>query len=297
MPRFESLLDVIEDQQVVDGEPTLSPGCRTQFFPQAPSLAESVARLGKPYPKGSILRRVKRSMATPRVFYTALRDILESDGSVCTPVPPIWSHFINITRAGTARSAGLEFESPISCRRRPRRRRCPGHLWILRTEVPEDIQWQCPDCQDRGFIREFRGTPWDLSGIKPYDLGQADDEQRVVTFPRDEYRALLERELLFDGACEVLILRASPRCDGYEIEASVFALEEIQAFASRSSRVAERCALRSRLQRAALRICEAFDSELPSASSLVEGASLASPSHQDQEQIGPDSVVPPGGSP
>ena len=54
-------------------------------------------------------------------------------------------------------------EYKVSCRRRPNKKTCQKEIvgWI--EPESEDIYWICPKCQDRGRLRNWRGTMWDLS--------------------------------------------------------------------------------------------------------------------------------------
>ncbi len=51
--------------------------------------------------------------------------------------------------------------APITCRRRPRRKPCPG---ILEADFGEngEIVWECPRCRDHGVITEWENSFWDL---------------------------------------------------------------------------------------------------------------------------------------
>jgi len=66
----------------------------------------------------------------------------------------------------TSWSSTEEGRSPVRCRRRPRRRPCRG--WIRANLDPEsgEIVWICPICEDRGVIRGWEDSPWDLTYLK-----------------------------------------------------------------------------------------------------------------------------------
>jgi len=55
-------------------------------------------------------------------------------------------------------------ELRVRCRRRPGRRPCPGRIDGDLDPQTEDIVWWCPVCGDNGYIRNWKGTIWDLSG-------------------------------------------------------------------------------------------------------------------------------------
>ncbi|MCB9540381.1 MAG: hypothetical protein H6704_29545 [Myxococcales bacterium] len=73
-------------------------------------------------------------------------------------------HVARIVEAATANAAGLSFESPIRCRRRPKRVPCTGHIIVRRQDLPSEIQWACGECGDTGLVHNWRGTPWDVAG-------------------------------------------------------------------------------------------------------------------------------------
>lgn len=56
---------------------------------------------------------------------------------------------------------GEPHQSDIGCRRRPRRRACPGKLTITRRELEDDILWQCPTCEDSGLVVGWQDSRWD----------------------------------------------------------------------------------------------------------------------------------------
>ena len=51
----------------------------------------------------------------------------------------------------------------VRCRRRPARKPCTGVIEVDLDPPTEDIVWWCPVCGDNGYIRNWKGTIWDLS--------------------------------------------------------------------------------------------------------------------------------------
>ena len=47
---------------------------------------------------------------------------------------------------------GYTYEIPLQCRKRPRRKKCPGKVLIYMENEEADIQWGCPVCGDNGNI-------------------------------------------------------------------------------------------------------------------------------------------------
>ncbi len=70
--------------------------------------------------------------------------------------------FGSIVSTATISPADISIDSALSCRRRPGRRPCTGHLKIYR-DMSGVISWHCSWCNDQGEIRNWKGTTWDLS--------------------------------------------------------------------------------------------------------------------------------------
>jgi hypothetical protein len=182
------------------------------------------------------------------IHCTDMRDYLE-DGAflveMAAPARRLAEHFGRIVGAATAHPPGIEFPSPVPCRRRPKHRRCPGPIRIRRSEVPPRIDWLCASCRDQGLIQGFLGTPWDLSEVPLDEQG----ERGTVLFDPAEYRALLEADVL-DLECEALLLRAVPEPGAFRIEASLELLGYLQEFVSAAADLESRAARRRLLARA-----------------------------------------------
>ncbi len=59
-------------------------------------------------------------------------------------------------------------EPEVQCRRRPGHRRCQGRIEArFSQDVPDEVQWQCPLCNDRGFLSGWRDTRWDPAASTP----------------------------------------------------------------------------------------------------------------------------------
>ena len=63
---------------------------------------------------------------------------------------------------GTAGAAGIPFEDPPKCWRRPKRKPCTGHLDIRMDESTDQIYWNCGSCNDEGVVTGWRGLLWDV---------------------------------------------------------------------------------------------------------------------------------------
>jgi hypothetical protein len=135
-----------------------------------------------------------------------------------------------IAAAATATHPGLTIESAVRCRRRPDRTPCEGFILVRRQELPAEIQWGCPTCHDRGIIRNWRGTPWDVS--RP---GRVDEDEIEVVLAEEAYR-LLEGNPLLDPASDRLVHGGKRHRRGISIEGSApdldILLEDVMALAN-----------------------------------------------------------------
>lgn len=124
------------------------------------------------------------------------------------PARRLAEYFGSIIQAASIASPGVVVKTALSCRRRPGRRPCPGHIMVRLLEVPPEIEWQCSQCDDNGIIRNWAGTAWDLS---EYSTGAAGDEGRSllkVFLTREEYRVLQAGGVAFDRYCDRIIYSA-----------------------------------------------------------------------------------------
>jgi hypothetical protein len=96
-----------------------------------------------------------------------LHDYLGEDGLLTDgPRRLLARHLAAIVQAGTVAPLERTMPSAVPCIRRPGRRLCKGHLHITRTSDigggGGTVEWQCPECDDEGFVTGWEGGPWDL---------------------------------------------------------------------------------------------------------------------------------------
>lgn len=108
-----------------------------------------------------------------------------------------------IVAAATARHAGITLHTAIRCRRRPLKLPCAGHLIVRRQDLPELLQWGCPDCRTRGVIVNFRNNAHDLS-----PLGAPVESECEFVLEEDDYHAI-EGLLTLQPSAERLVMGAS----------------------------------------------------------------------------------------
>jgi hypothetical protein len=90
-------------------------------------------------------------------------DIMEPDADIPDRTRRLAEYFGKIVEAATSRPALYLVDTEVRCRRRPKRKPCPGHIRLVCNEDEGEIVWECTSCDDHGIIRGFEGTPWDRS--------------------------------------------------------------------------------------------------------------------------------------
>jgi hypothetical protein len=96
------------------------------------------------------------------------------------------------------------------CGRRPDRRPCPGHLSVLRMDIPPSIEWRSTSCCDDGVISGWERSPFDL---RPRSIDPGPTEAVRALTPA-EVAATLRGLMLLDTACERLVFRAGAADEG-----------------------------------------------------------------------------------
>lgn len=160
------------------------------------------------------------------MFVSDLRHFLGMPDDVPGPARRMADHLTLLVRAATAGDAGVAWLTALPCRRRPGRRPCPGHLAVLRTDIPASVRWQCSSCGDEGIISGWERSPYDLRsrGATP----RADDLLHVVVPP--EVAATLRGLLLLDTECERVVFRARATGDAIVLSVSADDLDELLGF-------------------------------------------------------------------
>lgn len=109
----------------------------------------------------------------PNTWIVDLTHYLDERGAIiATPGPArrLAEHFAAIVAAVTSDPVQAATASTIPCRRRPRRKRCPGRIRAtISLDDRMDIVWECPACGDDGLISNWHGTMWDCLDTDPDD--------------------------------------------------------------------------------------------------------------------------------
>lgn len=104
----------------------------------------------------------------PDVWVTDLTHFLDEQGLIAPRqgrARRLAEHLTSIVAMTSAEPETPDDGSPgsIRCRRRPRRKPCPG--FVDADYGPSlEIVWWCKHCGDRGVITEWSGSFWDIGG-------------------------------------------------------------------------------------------------------------------------------------
>lgn len=79
------------------------------------------------------------------------------------PARRIAEYFASIVAMVSRPELVTPSEYRVRCRRRPGRKPCSGYIEADLDFETEDVAWWCPVCGDNGYIRNWKGTVWDLS--------------------------------------------------------------------------------------------------------------------------------------
>jgi hypothetical protein len=132
-------------------------------------------------------------------------------------------HLTLIVRAATAGDAGANWVSALPCRRRPRRRPCPGHIEVTRTDVPPSIRWCCTSCGDEGVISGWEQSPFDLRSRRTDN----DGGELLHVEIDDDVATTLRGLMLLDTTSERLVFQARPAATGIMLTGSADDLDEL----------------------------------------------------------------------
>ncbi|MGH9171806.1 MAG: hypothetical protein ACRD0Z_13200 [Acidimicrobiales bacterium] len=160
------------------------------------------------------------------MFVSDLRHFLDMADDAPAPARKMAEHLGSIVRSATAGKAGVAWETALPCRRRPGKRRCPGHVAVFRADLPAPIEWRCSACGDEGII-----TGWERSYL---DLRQPRSQRSAVGATdvpvSNEVCATLRDLRLLDADCERLVFRARASGSGAVLSADAADLDELVGY-------------------------------------------------------------------
>lgn len=104
------------------------------------------------------------------------------------------------------------------------RQPCPGHVAVLRIDVPPSVEWQCTSCGDEGVISAWEHSPFDLRGYTTDFARPGDDVELVID---DQVAATLRSLTLIDSTGERLVFRARPSEHGIVLRGNEDDVDEL----------------------------------------------------------------------
>ncbi|MGQ0826704.1 MAG: hypothetical protein ACT4OX_17045 [Actinomycetota bacterium] len=165
----------------------------------------------------------RAAVRSREMFVSDLRHFLDLPDDVPGPARRMAERLTSIVRAATAGDAGAEWVSALPCDRRPGRRPCPGHMVVLRTDVPASIAWRCTSCGDEGVISGWEQSPYDLRSRAPRAMSA---DTRPVSIPAGTAATLRDLQLL-DSDTERLVFRAEATKEGIVLIGDDVDLDEL----------------------------------------------------------------------
>lgn len=168
----------------------------------------------------------RAAVRSHEMFVSDLQHFLDLPDDVPGPARRMAERLTSIVRAATAGDAGEDWVSALPCDRRPDRRPCPGHLAVLRTDVPASIAWWCTSCGDEGVITGWEQSPYDLRSRNPRAPSA---DARAVVIPVETAAALRDLQLL-DSDTERLVFSAEATEDGIVLFGDDDDLDELMGY-------------------------------------------------------------------
>ena len=99
-------------------------------------------------------------------WITNIQHFLDENGAFPEDLPGparnLAKHLGLIITVATSPSDSSTPEMSVRCRRRPKRKPCPGMIDnMIEPGGEERIFWRCPVCGDNGVISKWKGSIWD----------------------------------------------------------------------------------------------------------------------------------------
>jgi hypothetical protein len=110
------------------------------------------------------LRTGRRALSD--TWITDLTHFLDKEGRIAPergPARRMAEFLTSIVSMASRPELVIPQKCRVQCRRHPGRKPCPGMIEVDLDPETEDVIWWCPVCGDNGYIRNWKGTVWDLS--------------------------------------------------------------------------------------------------------------------------------------
>lgn len=89
--------------------------------------------------------------------------VLDEGSTAPAPAKRLARFLSEVVRITSREGAGVILNTDVRCFKRPSRRVCEGRIQAVLPRGGDTVEWQCPECRENGYIRNWRGTDADLS--------------------------------------------------------------------------------------------------------------------------------------
>lgn len=101
-------------------------------------------------------------------WITDLTHFLDETGQIALEAGParrLAEHITAIVAMASLPEPIIPSEYRVRCRRCPGRKPCAGFIEADLDPETDEIVWWCVKCDDKGYIRNWKGSMWDLSNV------------------------------------------------------------------------------------------------------------------------------------
>ena len=95
-------------------------------------------------------------------YVVELRHYLDEAGEIVTDMPPEARQLASFFALIVDEASGGTLLKVLNLSVRCRGEGCAAKI-RARCELPDELLWQCPTCDNSGIIRNWSGTKWDRS--------------------------------------------------------------------------------------------------------------------------------------
>jgi hypothetical protein len=113
-----------------------------------------------------------------------MEHFVDERGQIPPRLPRIALYLGKIVVAASPLALDVVHTIDVPCRRRPGHQRCAGHLLARHEPSTGTLLWQCPRCDDHGYISNWQGSPWDRSSASPSQSAEFGVAKRVASRSR-----------------------------------------------------------------------------------------------------------------
>ena len=107
----------------------------------------------------------REGVALGDTWITDLTHFLDEDGQIAPadgPARRLAEHLTAIVAMASYPEIVIPAKYNVRCRRRPARKPCGGHIEADLDASTDEIMWWCTQCDDKGYIRNWKRSMWDL---------------------------------------------------------------------------------------------------------------------------------------